>query len=354
MALIFCDGFDHYDTDRIARKWDYSGGSFGGPWIDVGTGRFGSDCLKMTDTWHTVMKAFPLGPLQYVTAGVAFKPGNGLVTTQSAIISFISGTTVLCGVAATATHNLFAFSGNDEYWNFTVLGYANRPIRTRSYNYIEIQVDGFSGGAGNIKVWLNEVLVINLAGVCTTHGGYAVAEAVKLGGRSSWIRTDFPSGIYFDDFYVTNNVGSYNLGNLGDVRVIEQLPIADVDKEWTRSAGADNYALVDDPADDIDDDTTYVTTPTLNAKDTYEFPDLPTSVGDVKAMVMNFYAKKVDSGSRGVAMVAKQGGNYGVGDEKRVGGDYVVYQSYMERDVNDAQWTIANVNATASGPKLTT
>ena len=355
MALNFCDGFDHYDTDLLNHKWDYSGGTIypGTPSIAVGEGRFASNAVKMTDTWCRLSKAMPNGPLGTVTAGVAYRPYNGLVAANMYILTFLSGTTFLISVGVTATQNIFIQCGG---YAGPIIAYGGTPVRTNAWNYIEMQVSNFSSGGGAVKVWLNEALILDLSGVMTTYGGYSVAEAVMLGGRSSWLRTDMPDQ-YFDDFYLTDANGSDNTANLGDVRIIEQLPISDHDKEWTPSAGIDHYALVDDPAAAIDDDATYVTTPTHDAKDTYAFPPLPTVTGDVKAMAMNFYAKKLDSGSRGVSMTATLNESppaYGDGNERRVGGDYVFYQSFMERDPNGALWTIPNVNASRSGPKLTT
>jgi len=351
MALIFSDGFDHYDSAQLNKKWDFSGGT---PWVSPpaiyeGQGRFETNAMGHGDSWGRVIKAMPNGPLGYVTAGVAYKPTDGLVSAPGMIISFVSGGTWLCGVGVTETFNLY-------FWSGEVRWYANTPIRNKAYNYVEIQIQSFHGSAGIAKVWLQEVLVLNLSDINSNSGSsYSVAEAVALGGPASWQRTDYPGIILYDDFYLTDNTGDDNKDQLGDVRVVEQLPTADVDKEWTRNTGSDNYALVDDPYDSIDDDTTYITTQTEDAKDTYTFPDLPTTTGEVKGVMMNFYAKKIDSGSRGVSMTAKlSGGTYGDGTERRVGGDYIFYQSIMERDPTDTLWTISSVNSTNFGPKLTT
>jgi len=354
MALIFCDGFDHYATAEMDHKWDYVGGT---PWVSppaicAALGRFGTSGLRMGDTWCRTMKSLPNGPCNYLTAGVAIRTSNAPAD-NIYVISFVSGTSYLLSVGITPTMQIFLQSGG--YWG-PIIAYGSAPAHNQAFNYIEMQVSLFSSGSGAVKVWLNEVLVSDLSGVRTTSDGYTSCEAVMLGGRSTWVRTDV-AGFYFDDFYLTDHNGADNTGNLGDVRVIEQLPIADHDKEWTPSAGIDHYALVDDPAAAIDDDDTYVTTPTHDAKDTYAFPPLPTVTGDVKAMAMNFYAKKLDSGSRGVSMTATLNESppaYGDGNERRVGGDYVFYQSFMERDPNGDLWTISNVNASKSGPKLTT
>jgi hypothetical protein len=352
MALIFCDGFDHYDRNLIHNKWDYSGGSpwYGECYIAEGLGRFGTNALELKDSWQQVMKAMPHGPLGFVTAGVAFNPQSGLTSAGAMIISFVTGTTVLCGVAVTATHNLY-------YWSGSNVWYSNKPIRTNAYNYIEIQVDRFHGVCGTVRVWLNEVKVIEQIWIDSNGGsGISVAEAVMLGGHATWVRTDYPApGILYDDFYLTDQTGLYNTSNLGDVRVVEQMPLADHDKEWTRNGGDDNYALVDDTYDAVDEDTTYITSQTPDVKDTYEFPELPTESGEVKAVCMNFFAKKLDSGTRGVSMLAHRNGTYVASDENRVGGNYIYYQSYMERDLDGAtQWTLDSVESTYFGPKLTT
>lgn len=353
MAIIFCDGFDHYESGLIHNKWDYSGGT---PWVSPpaiyeGLGRFGTNALGMGDSWGYVMKAMPHGPIGYATVGVAFNPRNGLVTSNAALMTFVTGTTTLCGVGATATHNLYYYSG-DDVW------YANKPIRTNAFNYIELQIQRFHGVCGIVKVWLNEVLVIDLLYVnSNAKSGIIVAEAVTVGGRGSWQRTDYPQVILYDDFYMTDNVGDSDsecLGNLGDVRIVEQMPTADHDHEWTISeSSGDNYEMVDDAWDAVDDDGTYITTQVVDTKDTYEFPELPDRNYDVKAVCMNFYAKKLDSGTRGVSMLAHRGSTYVAADENRVGGNYIYYQSFMEYDIDGNTWTVPNVEATYFGPKLT-
>ena len=350
MALIFCDGFDHYDTDYINHKWDYRNTfAFGAVTIEEGMGRFETNALRFSDSFRSVMKAMPHGPLGFVTAGVAINPMNGLVNAGVYVISFVTGTTVLCGVGVTATHNLYYFSGEDVW-------YANKPIRTNAYNYVELQIDRFHGVCGTVRVWLNEVKVIELIWVnSNASSGISVAEAVRLGGPQPWQRQDYPDGVYFDDFYLTDQTGLYNTSNLGDVRIVEQMPIADHDKEWTRNTGPDNYALVDDAYDAVDEDTTYITSQVPDTKDTYEFPELPTENGDVLAVCMNFFAKKLDSGTRGVSMLAHRDTTYVASDENRIGGNYIYYQSFMERDLDGATaWTIDNVEVTYFGPKLTT
>lgn len=359
MAIIFCDGFDHYDRGRIHNKWDYNGGS---PWhgecyIEEGLGRFGTNALSLKDSWQRVFKAMPHGPLSYVTAGVAINPSSGLATAPAMILTYLTGTTYMCGVAVSATNNLYYWSGQDVW-------YANKPLRANAYNYVELQIDRFHGVCGTVRVWLNEVKVLELIYVNTNGGtpgsptNIHVAEAVMLGGHASWVRTDYPSpGILFDDFYLTDSTGdstSECLGNLGDVRIIEQMPIADHDHEWDISESiGDNYEMVDDAADDVDDDGTYITSQVVDTKDTYEFPELPVRDYDVKSVCMNFYAKKLDSGTRGVSMVAHRGTTYVASDENRIGGNYVFYQSFMEYDIDGNTWTIPNVESTYFGPKLT-
>jgi hypothetical protein len=149
----------------------------------------------------------------------------------------------------------------------------------------------------------------------------------------------------------------YNLDVLGDVRIEELLPNADgFYQQWDPLGAGLHYVEVDDPYNAIDNETTYVSTNTVNEIDTYTFPSVTPTAGDVKGVAVNFYARKTDSGTRRIQMLARLpaggAGTDGVGTEVALGGVYAVYQSYMERDPNGVQWTIANILACEAGIKL--
>jgi len=364
MALIFCDGFDHYDTAHIEQKWDATVGEIWNPIvISVGTGRFSTNAIRLTDGWNYVMKAIPSGPQAVVSAGVSINPTDGIVNAPFFPIAFKTDTRFLCGVGISPTHQLYAWSGHDgTYTTHNVLGYATNPIRSKTHQYIEVHVGAFHSTTGSIKVYLNGALEIDLSGVETnsfsvTSVNDTTADAVTIGGKSSYVRTDFNGPVDADDFYLTDGTGLYNTDVLGDVRIEELLPNADgFYQQWDPLGAGLHYVEVDDPYNAIDDDTTYVSTNVVNEIDTYTFPSVTPTAGDVKGVAVNFYAKKTDSGTRRIQMLARlpagAGGTDGTGTEVSLGGVYAVYQSYMERDPNGNQWTIANILASEAGIKL--
>jgi hypothetical protein len=63
-------------------------------------------------------------------------------------------------------------------------------------------------------------------------------------------------------------------------------PVADIQQEWTRSAGSDNYALVDEVT--ADDDTTYVET---TADTNYDYYTMTTVAGFSSIDTVTFYAR---------------------------------------------------------------
>jgi len=367
MALIFCDGFDHYDYlvghpdhSWALDKWDsVECPAFNTSKIVQGGGRFGTAGWSQDGCWCSITKAVPSGPQNRVTMGVSFNPTNGCATANhngngvGILSTWNSGGYDYISLIANETGQLMLCHNlNNYYATFDVLAWGP-PVRTNTYQYLELQIDVATTTA---KVWMNEVEVISYTGA---EIGAAV-QAVRIGAHTSWIRTDFTGEMHFDDFYLTDGTGSYNTGNLGDVRVQELFPIADWDKEWVPDPGPDHFEMVNDPYNLIDDTLTIISTKTLNAKDTFTFPSVSPTAGDVKAVALNIYQEKLDSGARGVkatGVVSPPGvglGTYGDGTETFPGGGWAIYQSYMERDPDGNQWTIATVNASKFGPKLTT
>ena len=357
MALLFVDGFDHYDDTRLVLKWDAKGGvGVTTPTVVAGVGRCATQAVGLYDSFNYIQKSFPGGPASTFSAGVAYNPTNGTIVAPNIIIGFKTNTHILCGVAVSSTQQLFAFTGNSE-GSVQVLGYAATPIRSGVFQYVEVHVDGISDTTGNIAVYLNGVQEINLtnvetSGVTLNGVSYDHAEAFTLGSRATYVRTDYLGVIYFDDFYFTDSTGLYNTGILGDVHIEELTPNADgFYQDWTALLAGSHYVEVDEIPPD--DDASYVHGSVVGNKDTYTYPSITPTTGTVLACVVNFYCTKVTSGSRAVRAITRLGGVDGSGTEFLVGNAYAIHQSIAERDPNDDAWTISNVNASEAGPEIT-
>lgn len=363
MAIIFCDGFDHYAKADITKKWDsqylYLEGSTGG--LAADKGRNGTSGWSYGRPSNYLWKAFPTGPLQSFTIGAGFNPTNGIGLDYpfATIFQFLAWGVKLCGLGVTSNHQIFVYSYDDD-GDLVIHGYADEPIRTAMFQYMELQVIGISPTAGAMIAHMNGKEIINVENVRTCgDSSYTYAEAFCLGGAGigygGALSIAHAGQMYYDDVYVTDTSdasGAGNTGFLGDIRVEELMPDADSDyKEWTPLTGSDHYAMVDD--NPCDEDTSYNEGASDGLRDTYTFPSVAPVNGNVKGVCVNFVAKKMDSGNRSLSAIGRYNSTDANGTEVDLGSEYIVHQSFMEKAPDGTAWTIAKVNDSVYGPEIT-
>jgi hypothetical protein len=327
--LLFCDGFDHYATADIPKKWTY---------LTNGTiasgGRNGGNCLHnpsfLGKTILTADTTFIFGcAIKFSSIGGGLQTIFRLLDTAGSSQTFV--------FALMATGQLQAIGG--------VSVASTWVASTGVWYYVECRVT-LHDTAGSVEVRVDGTPVINSTGIDTKQsatGGYAVCEL------SGAITADI------DDLYMCDTTGTYNKDFLGDCRVESIFPQTDAvaagtNHGLTPSTGTDHGALVDDTAPNGDTDYNSGTTAAL--KDTYNFPNMASS-GTVKAVQLVIAARKTDQGTKTVCPVVRSGGtDYdGVTVTPPVG--YVYLQQIYETDPNTAvPWTGAGVNALEAGLKI--
>jgi len=154
-----------------------------------------------------------------------------------------------------------------------------------------VEIKFFSSAtAGTIDVKVDGLLVWSDSGLNT--GGQDIAS-ITFGPAS-----DTYKSCYYDNIFISDDWE----GELASYLI---KPESDDSVQWTPSTGADNYAMVDDDAQD--GDSTYVETTTAGHKDIYEFEDVPGTVTTINAVSLVLVAKKVDpSGLTQVQMLSVQ------------------------------------------------
>lgn len=359
--ILFCDSFDHYDSEQFADKWDVRGGALFGPGehIAVGGGRFGTNCLQIQDNWNHLGKFIPDSGSLIV--GVAFNPGSNLGQ-AACLFRFFRDGNLLCDLRVNASNRVILMAGDGitGSGNFVQIAASPYPLRAGCFTYIEAMIL-FSPtfGAAVIKIQGSEV--INVGGLdtgynyCTDllHCRYTVADTVHLAGHIAYVRSDFSVGPSYDDFYLCDTSGGECNNFLGDVSIDEKLPISDgYYQQFIRSSGSDGYALLDDPYNAVDE-SSWVAEKIVGKKDTYNFPNLAPGDGTVYAVVINYFATKTDSGTRKIRALARQSAVDGGGSEINLPVGFAFHQSFMTRDVNNNLWTVASVNAAEFGQEIT-
>jgi len=335
MAVVFCDGFDHYQTADILKKWNATASS---PTIES-SGRNGGRCLQLNrDDSETVSKTIPAAATYYF--GWAFKIGAHTAGSNEMIMEFRDAGTVQCTLAITQGGLLQAY--RDREFSGTLLATGSTPLSLSAWYYIEVKLT-IHNSSGVFDVRINETPEISFSGDTQTTGN-ATMDDIKLYSTSSTAAT------LYDDLYI-NDSGYY-----GDIK-IETLRCngAGGSAQWSRypDGGEANWQNVDEEYV-IDDDSTYNSHDTATEKDLYTMTNLDTTSGTVQAVAVHACCRKDDGGSRSIATILEQGTTETDGSTKSIGDSYLYYTDYYDEnpDGGGEPWTIADVNDIEAGIKL--
>ncbi len=266
------------------------------------------------------------------TIGLAFKAGDfGYVRTILALLPSFGDYPAQCELRRNGSGYLEVYSGD------VVRATGATMLQPGQWYYIEWKATIADSGSTEVRV--NRSVDIAATGVDLQGRTSSGADTLELYLQSGGL----------DDIYIADGTAGIN-DFLGEVRIEAILPSADYGTpNWTPSAGADHYALVDDnPADG---DATYLTTDTTGNKDLFQYGDV---AGHVLAVQVNTRAR-VDGTARNLTAVVQSGGTEYDQAAGSVG--LAAYREFSTLLVQDpatlATWTAAGVNGAQFGIKLT-
>lgn len=336
MSLIFLDGFDHYATADIAKKWTTINGA---PTIGA-AGRRLSGQLRSPGLNNYVEKTFA------ATSGWVIGFALMAEAMPTAAISFISlrdAGTVQCDLRLNPDGTLSVTR------NGTILGTSSVAISTGSYYYIEWKVtiaDAISADSCKVRVSGVDVITV-AAGSDTKNTTNASANQLRVGGST----VGSSVALNFDDLYVCDQTGTANNNFLGDCRVDTQFPNADgAITNFATSSGTTHYTLVDETAPNTTD---YVDSANVGDRDLYEFTNLTAlATSTVYGVQVSTAALKDDAGSRSIAVTARSGGLNVDGATQALSTSQLYFSSIFETDSASAQWNQSTVDAAQFGIKV--
>jgi hypothetical protein len=336
MALLFMESFDGYGgTGSHATKWlgGVSGLGTSSPPPRTGSYR----CSTGSDQQRLITPA-----TSTLIIGLAYY-WNGATTGRWTIwagTSFASDWQ--CSVSFDGDGKIRVRNAG---YSGTALGTTTNPVLVASsYNFIEAKI--LVSNSGTFIVRCNGVEVLNGAGDTQAGASAAIAGFSFNPGVS---------GAAVDDLFVLDSSGTALNDFIGDCKVECLTPQAGNGSNTglTCSTGTDHGALVDElPAND---DTDYNFSATVGAKDTYAFTNVAT-VGSIKAVQVSARARKTDSATKELAVVTRVGStDYDGATQAVASTSYSQYQQIWEKRPSDnADWTIADVNAAEFGLKVVT
>jgi hypothetical protein len=182
----------------------------------------------------------------------------------------------------------------------------------------------------------------------TTAGIHAVRFACTTVNNGTFGSSDW------DDIVINDNTGPNNTDILGNVRVMgSRANAVGTYSQFAVTGSANNYSATNELSPD--GDTSYVSSLTIGAQDTYKFPALPSSATNVLAVVGESITKVDAAGYRQLVTHVRSGGV----DADSPTGTGILLPSYrwygmvMETNpTNSATWAPSDVNNAEFGPKV--
>lgn len=346
MALLFMDGFDHYDDNEMGYKWDGSG-QFALPYptfykiISTDPRRVGSNSMWViggTSQW--VRKNINFGDSRCIL-GVAFRL-DGLSASSYHFID-LKSPYVQFAVRLNADGSISAYKGD---YNDVLLGTSSVGlIKPSVWQYIEINVF-INNTTGSYEIRLNGANILSDSNIDTQAASTDAITTILLGGTTS-------NDIQFDDLYVCDGTGSSHNDFLGDCKVDTIFPSAAGNySQWTPSGEASNYLCVDETVPN--DDTDYVTTNISGEIDTYNFGNLIDFSGEtIHAVALNTCKKKDDVGFMSSYPVIRIGASDYSGEVTSIYDSYLYQQEIWETNPDDSQaWEGEDINSGEYGIKM--
>jgi hypothetical protein len=215
------------------------------------------------------------------------------------------------------------------YWiDFTVTFSNTTPILCTG----ELRINGHVEISGSASTGINSTALISQDNKANVHFLTGLANL---------------NTVHFDDWYFKNTTGYY-----GDIRIIALYPNGEGSSLlWTPSSGLVHYVDVNTHPVDI---TKYVKTATPGNIDTYDWEDIPTFSGTIKAVNMGFLANKDDEGTKSFKIVFGNTGTEESSAEFFVSSDTPEYFEHSNEldPATGLAWTQAGWNAKQAGINL--
>lgn len=344
MTLLFVDGFDHYATADITKKWSTLNGA---PTINASGGRRSSGGLSLTAVSQYLTRSFAANASWVI--GFAIRLTSLPPSAVCPLLQLLDAGTLQCDLRVnidgtlSVTRNGTAVTG----------GTSANALSTGTDYYIELKVTiADSIGASSCVVKVNNVAWLTVAtGQDLKNTANASASQVRIGNTS--VSANSHCVAVIDDVYVCDSAGSTNNDFLGDVRVDTLYPTSDGNySQFTCSTGTTHYALVDETTPNTTD---YNDGSTVGHRDSYGMGNLAALTSQtVYGVQVNAAILKDDAGAKSASTMVRSGSTNGDGASAALGTSQVyVSQVYEQDPAATAAWTETTVNAMEAGVIVT-
>jgi hypothetical protein len=335
VALVLFDGFGLYANGADALKvkgWTATGfPSFG-----AGAGGRLSTSGSVFFNNASLSQTFPAATTTII--GIAIKISGG----SNSITAFFGTSAVSVSMNPPGSGPGSVLSGS--YNDGTLHALFSTLVSINVWYYLEIKI--VQGAGGSVEVRLDTSPLGSATGI-TWAGSTPGPLVLQLNGGQF---------LTIADFYLLDGTGPAPFNDyLGDIKIETLRPTADgATSGWTPNSGSAHYSRVNETGED--GDTSYVSTATVGATDTYAMADSVAASGltilDVIAYAM---ARKESAVTHSVAPVVRTGGTTYPGAGVNPPNSLAYTALLAEFPVNPATgvaWTQAEINAIEAGVRL--
>lgn len=347
MALLWCDGFDHYGVIGNLTEGAYA--EIGGTVVlstvnpRTGTHRLGHGANTAA---QTMVRRVLGGPKTTVGIAAAFYlPNLPTLPSRDKFFDFRDASNtvqVVIGIDTTGTISAWrGLAGTG-----VLLGTSASPvIVAEAYQHVEAMVF-FSQTIGTVEVRVNGVTVLSLSGLDTVASALVEASQVSIGGAAGTGASTVM--LQVDDLFCYDDTGSFNNTFIGDRRVLTLFPDADtIQADWTPVGSATGFGAINEPTPD--GDTSYITASVPGSPgpiSEFGIENLPAGISAISAVVLVEFARKTEAGVANTQWSVISGASETAGTDKPMTEIYTFRQDVFETDpASAAPFTPAEVDA---------
>lgn len=317
MALLWCDGFDHYgSTANMA----LAGWTVPSTASLITASRTGGYAVTDTNILGSFLERTLGEEKTAIGVGFAIKHSSLPTNYRKILGLFNKGGYQQCTLylSASGTIVLARYDGLSPSSANTVAESA-QVFQAGTYNHLESYLT-YGTDTATAEVRLNGVTVIDVSGISTSQIGTLKGPFAILG---------IHAGSGLDDVFCWDTEGDFNNDFLGDCRVRTLLPSEDTTiQEWTVvGAGSAAAAISEVPADG---DTSYLTADTVDMAAEFVLPDLPATVTSVAGLYVTAEMKKDDAGDSFVQIGIAQDSGDTLSSDKSLTTTYAYYGLSVE------------------------
>lgn len=350
MALLWCDGFDHYGvisnlTEGVYAEVNSVTLMTANPRTGTHHLRFGS---SLTTSSSIVRRVLGGAKTTVGIAGAFYFLTLPALNGRQKVFDFRDAANAIqVSIVVQSTGTISAYRGNGV--SGTLLGTSASPVVTaETYQHIEAMVF-FSQTVGTIEVRVNGVTVLSLSGIDTVNSALVECSQVSIAGVSGNSPSD-GGGVQTDleDIFCYDDTSSFNNTFIGDRRVLTLFPNANTAQaDWTAVGAATGYECIDEATPD--GDTTYITASppgSPGAISEFGIQNLPAGVSAISAVVVVEMARKTEAGPANTQWSVISGASETAGVDKPMTEIYTYRQDVFQTDpASAAPFTPSEVDA---------